>query len=84
MSGKPGDAPKGERDIYMVHVNSGGAVFVKTLSLFRDQGGFREPWGIYWNPVAATSLKEAARKGCDFPGAKPYVQQVFYEPRSED
>lgn len=54
---------EGERDVYMVHVNSGGAVFVKELEFFRSQGGFREDWGKAWRPVVATSIEDAHAKG---------------------
>lgn len=64
------------RDVYMVHVNSGGSVFVKTLSFFRKQGGFLESWGETWVPIIATSIEDAREKGCALPGARPYSEQA--------
>lgn len=65
-----------EEDVYMVHVNSGGSVFVKTLWFFREQGGFAEPWGEGWVPIVATSIEDAREKGCLLPGARPYSDQA--------
>lgn len=65
-----------DRDVYMVQVNSGGAVFVKTLSFFRNQGGFSQSWGEAWVPIVATSVEGAREKGCVLPGAKPYERQA--------
>lgn len=68
------------RDIYMVVVNSGGAVFVKELEFFRSQGGFVMEWGQSWVPVVATSIEDARRIGCEkLPGAKPYTRQAGYQ-----
>lgn len=65
-----------EGNVYMVHVNSGGSVFVKTLWFFREQGGFAEPWGEGWVPIVATSIEDAREKGCLLPGARPYSEQA--------
>ena len=64
------------RQVYMVHVNSGGSVFVKELDYFKSQGGFEQDWGSYWIPVVATSIAEARELGCKFPGARPYERQA--------
>ena len=66
----------GVRDVYMVHVNSGGSVFVKTLDFFREQGGFRDDWGTHWVPLVATGIEDARKRGCELPGARPYDQQA--------
>ena len=65
-----------ERDVYMVHVNSGGAVFVKTYDFFKSQGGFEEKWGLGWAPIVAMSIEDARKQGCQLPGAKPWDQQA--------
>lgn len=67
---------EGERDVYMVHVNWSGAVFVKALDFFRSQGGFRDAWGLHWSPLVATGIEDAREKGCKLPGAKPYDWQA--------
>ena len=64
------------RDVYMVLVNAGGAVFVKTLEYYRIQGGFREPWGEAWVPIVATSIEDARERGCALPGARPFYEQA--------
>lgn len=65
------------RDVYMISVNSGGFVFVKTLDYFREQGGFTEDWGTHWNPIVATSIEDAREKGCNrFATARPYERQA--------
>jgi hypothetical protein len=62
---------------YMVHVNSGGAVFVKELDFFHEQGGFAKPWGQHWTPVVANNIEDARRRGCEtLPGARPYEWQA--------
>lgn len=55
---------------YMVHVNSGGSVFVKELEFFRSQGGLEGRWGLNWTPVEATSIEDAREKGYQLPGAR--------------
>lgn len=68
---------KGERDVYMVLVDKiSGSVFVKDLSFFRGQGGFRETWGKNWVPVVGTSIEDARLEGCKLPGARPYERQA--------
>lgn len=37
------------------------AVYVKTATFFRDQGGHEQPWGRKWRPVTADSI-DAARE----------------------
>lgn len=65
------------RDVFMVHCNVGGSVFVKTYDFFKSQGGFKESWGQAWKPVVATSIEDAREKGCDiFPEARPYERQA--------
>jgi len=65
------------RDVYMVHCNAAGSVFVKELEFYRSQGGFKERWGDAWRPVIATSVEDAREKGCKlFPEARPYEQQA--------
>lgn len=65
------------RDIYMVSVNVGGSVFVKTLKYFRSQKGFEEAWGNHWTPVIATSIEDARKQGCKlFLNARPYEMQA--------
>lgn len=64
------------RDIYMVYVNSAGAVFVKTYDFYKSQGGFKDYWGRAWVPVVANSIELARRKGCELPGARPYREQA--------
>jgi len=65
------------REIYMVHCNCGGSVFVKTLDFFQSQGGFRNDWGVVWVPVMATSIEDARRRGCEiFPDARPFEEQA--------
>lgn len=67
----------GKRDVFMVLVGPTGAVFVKVLDFFREQGGFEDDWGRKWVPVVATSIEEAREKGCKMlPGARPYNRQV--------
>ena len=66
-----------KRDIYMIHCNIGGSVFVKTYDFFKEQGGFKEAWGLAWAPVIATSIEDAREKGCEvFPLARPYSMQA--------
>ncbi len=66
-----------DRDVYMVHCNSGGSVYVKTLEFFREQGGFVDLWGKNWKPVVASSIEDAREKGCAlFPDARPYERQA--------
>jgi hypothetical protein len=66
-----------DKDVYMIHCNVGGSVFVKTLDFFRSQGGFKEEWGTHWTPVVATSIEDAREKGCSiFLLARPYERQA--------
>ena len=66
------------RDVYMINVvEASGSVFVKTLDLFRNQGGFREDWGRHWYPVVATGIDDARCIGCTFPHARPYERQAW-------
>lgn len=65
-----------DRDVYMIHINSGGSVFVKTLSFFRKQGGFTQDWGDAWVPIVAVSIEDAREKGCALPGARSYSDQA--------
>lgn len=64
------------RDIFMVHVNWAGSVFVKTYDFYKSQGGFREEWGKVWVPVVAHSISDARREGCKLPGARPIERQA--------
>lgn len=67
----------GTKDIYMIHCNVGGSVFVKTYSYFKSQKGFEEEWGTHWVPVVALSIEDAREKGCSiFPSARPYKMQA--------
>ena len=69
--------PPLERNVYMVLVNqTSGCVFVKELDFYRSQGGFKQTWGLNWIPIVATSIEDARKKGCSYPGAKPYEQQA--------
>lgn len=68
------------REIYMIHVNYGGSVFVKTYEFFKAQGGFREDWGTQWKPVVATSIEHARFLGCRELAARPYERQAEYDP----
>jgi len=66
-----------DKEIYMIHCNSGGSVFVKTHDFFKKQGGFREEWGKAWQPIIAESIEDAREKGCSvFPLARPYSMQA--------
>lgn len=65
-----------KRQVYMVHVNAGGSVFVKELDYFKSQGGFEHEWGKHWVPLVASSVPEARKLGCKLPGARPYERQV--------
>jgi hypothetical protein len=64
------------KDIYMIHINSGGSVFVKELDFFRKQGGFEQEWGNHWIPIVANSIEDAREKGCNLPGARNYSLQA--------
>jgi hypothetical protein len=65
------------KEIYMIHCNVGGSVFVKTYDFFKSQGGFEEEWGSAWQPVVATSIEDAREKGCTmFKTARPYSRQA--------
>lgn len=66
------------RGVYMVHANSAGSVFVKTLTFFASQGGFSQEWGRRWTPVVATDPESARREGCrTLPLARPYERQAI-------
>lgn len=54
----------------MVLVGPTGAVFVKTLEYFREQGGFKDEWGQSWFPVVASSLYDARLKGAQSRGIR--------------
>lgn len=65
------------RGVYMVHANSAGSVFVKSLLFFAQQGGFSQEWGRRWTPVVASDLEDARREGCrTLPLARPYERQA--------
>jgi hypothetical protein len=69
--------PTKVRHVFMVHCNPAGAVFVKTIEFYKQQGGFREPWGTAWRPIVAFDIEDARRTGCALiPGAKPYEEQA--------
>lgn len=44
---------------FAIHVNSGGATFVKDYDFFVSQGGLKQPWGKAWKVVEADSLAKA-------------------------
>lgn len=46
-------------DVFMVHVDSGGSVFVMGLDTFIGRGGLCEAWGSHWMPVIAVSSESA-------------------------
>lgn len=61
---------------YMAQVGAEGSVFIKELSFFHEQGGFRQKWGTYWVPVIGTSIENARENACKLPNARPYSQQA--------
>lgn len=52
-------------NIYYVHANSAGSIFVKTKEFFEQQGGLMEPWGKAWQPIEAASLADARGEYAD-------------------
>jgi len=48
---------------YMIHRNSGNAVFVKETGFFISQGGLGAEWGRQWRPIVADSIEDARSKG---------------------
>lgn len=50
------------KNVFMVHVGPSGAVFVKELEFFREQGGFEQDWGKAWTPVIANDIEDARTK----------------------
>lgn len=50
-------------EYFRIHRNAGDAVFVKTESFFRSQGGLTESWGRGWTRVRARSIEHARKIG---------------------
>lgn len=55
---------------FAIHVNSGGATFVKDFDFFVSQGGLKQRWGKHWTIVTARSERFARMKAIRLPGAR--------------
>ncbi len=55
---------------WAIHVNSGGATFVKAYDFFVQQGGTTDDWGKHWKIVHAKDIHEARTLAIKLPGAK--------------
>jgi hypothetical protein len=55
---------------FAIHVNSGGATFVKTYDYFVKSGGLDQPWGKAWKVVEAEDIHAARVLAIKLPGAR--------------
>lgn len=56
---------------FAIHVNPGGATFVKYYDYFVSQGGLVQDWGKHWTIIEAESMRHARMAAIRLPGARP-------------